>query len=387
MSPAEDEAPIGYDALYEDAACGLLLTDADGLISLANRTFCQWIGVDRAELVGKRRFQDLLTMGGRIFHQTHWAPLLRMQGSIAEVKLDLARSDGPPIPMVMNAIRREHGGRSFHELALFVAEDRNTYERELMRARKRAEDLLGELEIQRGLAEDRARFAEQMVGIVSHDLRNPLSTISLGGQALRMAGLPEPQARMLGSIMRATDRALRMISDLLDFTQARIGKGLTVDIQPIDLHAVVAAQVDELAMAYPGRSLLHHRTGEGPCMADGDRLAQLVGNLVSNALAYGDAGSAVTVTTDIGAAGFSITVHNSGAPIDPEILPTLFQPMVRGGGANHESRSVGLGLYIVAEIACAHGSRVGVTSTESGGTEFRVDFPGLSAGPRPPRCP
>ena len=103
-------ALAGVEALYEQAPCGLLVTDDDGLVLRVNATFCDWLGVAPDALVGERRFQDLLTMGGRIFHQTQWAPLLQIQGSVAEVKLDLVREGRAPLPAVMNAIRRERGG-------------------------------------------------------------------------------------------------------------------------------------------------------------------------------------------------------------------------------------------------------------------------------------
>ena len=414
-------------ALYDCAPCGLLVTDDDGLVLRVNRTFCDWLGVDAGTLVGQRRFQDLLTMGGRIFHQTQWAPLLRMQGSVAEVKMELARDGADPLPMVMNAIRRAHGERIVHELALFIARDRHAYERELLASRKRAEELLAEqraarealafaetrlrmaldagslhvweldpetlerrfdpgvalllgrpepgpvafddyvaaidpddvaqarealehalqhpgrtyrhayrlngedgvqrtvlatgralvsetdakprvfgvlqdiseLTAQRAAAEDRALFAEQMVGIVSHDLRNPLSTIGMGAEVLSMMGVPQRQQPVLDNIQRASKRALRLINDLLDFTRARLGQGLALDARPIDLHGTVGAQVDELAQAHPAATIVHRRAGDGRCVADPDRLAQLVGNLVSNAIAYGAPGKPVTVTTVI----------------------------------------------------------------------------------------
>ena len=173
--------------LYDYAACGLLVTDADGTIRVVNDTFCQWTGHKRDDLIGKRRLQDLLTMGGRIFHQTHWAPLLQIQGSVAEVKLDVVHASGEVKPMILNAVSRAHGNVVRHEIAAFGAEDRHRYERELLQARRRAEELhtrsveaqralvaaQAELDVQKQAAEDRALFAEQMVGIVSHDLRNP----------------------------------------------------------------------------------------------------------------------------------------------------------------------------------------------------------------------
>ena len=115
---------VTTDTLYEHAACGLLLTEADGTIIGANATFCGWVGYAREELVARRRVQDLLTIGGRVFHQTHWLPLLTIQGSVAEVKLDMVRHDGEKIPMLLNAVSRSHGGAIRHELAVFVATDR-----------------------------------------------------------------------------------------------------------------------------------------------------------------------------------------------------------------------------------------------------------------------
>src|SRR5438045_9060217 len=108
-----------WQALYEDAACGLLLTGVDGTILRVNRTFCRWIGMSAEELCDRRRMQDLLTMGGRIFHQTHWAPLLQMQGSVAEVKVDVVHRDGHTVPMMMNAQRWSHAGGEFNDLSLF----------------------------------------------------------------------------------------------------------------------------------------------------------------------------------------------------------------------------------------------------------------------------
>ncbi len=366
---------VDWEASYDDAPCGLLITAPDGGIRFANLTLCRWLGVEREELVGKRRFQDLLTMGGRIFHQTHWAPLLHMQGSVAEVKLDLAHRDGHPIPVVLNARVRERHGVVSHELALFVATDRHAYERELLLARKRAEELLVELGHQRSAAENRASFAEQMIGIVSHDLRNPLSTIALGTQLLERTNPSAAQAKVQGNISRAAARALTMVGDLLDFTRARIGEGLLVEAKPVDLHAFVAGCVEELALAHPSHKLVHERRGAGEAWADADRLCQLIGNLTSNAVAYGSPDAPVSVISLIEVEHAMVTVHNTGPVIPPDAMAALFQPMVRGTDIGAASRSVGLGLYIVSQIACAHGGTVEVTSTEEGGTAFSVKLP------------
>jgi len=444
-----------------------------------------------------------LTMGGRIFHQTHWSPLLRIQGSVAEVKLDVVHREGHTIPMIFNALRRERAGVTFHELAAFVAEDRNKYERELVQARKRAEELLlkeqqaqealslaqGRLRLaldsaqlyvwdlepntrvpryepkvalllgdptprpvthaeflehvhpedraemaaerhldafaaesgydatyrlrrrdgaertvratgrgffdasgvlqqvvgllrdvtvevrQRAAAEDRALFAEQMIGIVSHDLRNPLAVVQMGAVLLGRSQVTPSQARTIDRIAAATGRANRLITDLLDFTQARVGTGLKVQRGDVDLHTLVGASVDELSLAFPGRHLLHHPHGQGTTAVDADRLVQMLGNLVANAVSYGAPDRPVVVTTRVAAGGASVSVHNDGAPIPPDLLPIIFEPMTRGQGTSSR-RSVGLGLFIVREILRAHGGAVAVESSASAGTTFTARFPG-----------
>jgi phosphoserine phosphatase RsbU/P len=363
--------------LFEKAACGLARTTGDGTFVHVNELLCEWVGYSGDELRGRRKLQDLLTMGGRIFHQTHWHPLLQIQGSVSEVKLELVHRDGSKLPMVMNAIGRSGPEGIHHDIALYIARDRDAYERELVHSRKKLEALVAEATRLHAQLQDRALFSEQMVGIVSHDLRNPLSTIMMGTALLSRGEATPNQLRLLGRVSRAADRANRLIIDLLDFTQARMGKGISVAPRRIDLRTAVAEVIEELALAYPGRKLVHQHEGASECIADADRLSQLIGNLVSNAMAYGEPGAAVTVVSGVDDASSGlVTVHNWGTPIPKAVEAKLFQPMVRGEGEAHSGSSVGLGLFIVAEIAKAHGGAVSVESSAERGTTFRVVFPG-----------
>jgi sigma-B regulation protein RsbU (phosphoserine phosphatase) len=363
LSPADPGGPAA-EALYGEAACGLVLTDGNGKIQRANATFCRWLGIEEPQL-RERRFQDLLGTGARIFHQTHWAPLLQMQGSISEVKLDVRHADGRLLPMVLNAVRRVEAGVVRHELAVFSASDRHSYELELLRARRQAESLLAE-------QQDRALFAEQMVGIVSHDLRTPLSAISMGAELLGRLGPTPQQTQIVENLQRSARRSRRLIDDLLDFTMARIGRGLKIKKVPVELHALVANQVHELSLAYPRHELRHVAKGQGEVSADADRIFQLIGNLVANAAAYGAKGRPITITTSFEHGLASVAVHNFGPAIPVHLLPTLFQPMVRGTDAPSDTRSVGLGLYIASEIAHAHGGGITVSSSQEEGTRFEV---------------
>jgi sigma-B regulation protein RsbU (phosphoserine phosphatase) len=384
-------APDERIELYEAAPVGFLVTQDNGLITRVNRRFCEWLDVPCEQLVGSKRFQDLLTVGSKIFHQTHWLPLLQIQGSVAEVQLELVAGDGRVLPMLINALRvpRPEGFR--HELALFVAHDRRKYEQELLRARKRAEQLLeseraaqealaAALRTQEREAQLRAQIAEQLIGIVSHDLRTPLNAITLGTGMLATSRPLAAQDRIVERIASAARRANRLLEDLLDFTSARIGGGLPIRRVPLDLHASVAETVEELKLTWQGRPLRHETHGAGSCVADSDRLAQLVINLVNNAMTYGTPEQPVTVTTRGEQAWLTLEVHNMGPAIAEALLPHIFEPLRRG---EHQvksgSRSVGLGLFIVHQIALAHGGTMEVHSSASEGTRFVLTLPSPDA--------
>lgn len=314
-------------------------------------------------------------MGGRIFHQTHWMPLLEMQGSISEVKVELVCAKPPDIPVVMNAVRMERNGAWVHEIALFVARDRDRYEKELVRAQQRLEFLV---EAEKKLADealDRAAYAEQLVGIVSHDLRNPLSAIQLGVKVLSLSQPTEQQQRTLDRISWSANRTIRLIADLLDFTQARLGSGLVAHLVPMELHKVIAEAIDELRVVFPQRKFEHIKSGTGEVHGDVDRLTQLIGNLVANAAVYGTPGTPIEITSDIAEERFEVSVHNVGQPIPRDLIPTLFKPLVRGVENVGDARSVGLGLYIVDAIVKAHGGSISVDSTVKCGTCFTATFP------------
>ena len=267
----------GHEQLYDAAPCGLLLASADGTVLDVNATLCHWLHCRKHELLGKTRFPDLLSVGGRIFWQTHLHPLLRMQSSVAEVKLELRRGDGQLLPVIVNAAERAWQGQVLLHLAVFIAEDRHKYERELLLQRQRAEELAAQhasdqqaLAAAQAQALDRATFAEQLVGMVSHDIRNPLSVIHMSAALLERGVGAEQQKAAVARISRAVQRVQHLIGDLLDFTQARVGGGLSLKKQPdVDLHQAVADAVAELAIAFPQCTLRHERAGKTSAGSNG----------------------------------------------------------------------------------------------------------------------
>lgn len=218
-------------------------------------------------------------------------------------------------------------------------------------------------------------LAELFVGVVSHDLRNPLNVIMLNTALLqRGPALPEPATAAVGRIKTSGERAMRLIRDLLDFTQARMGKGLPVTPAACDLHATIRQALDEVRHAHPGREIALELHDDPNGICDADRVAQMVTNLVVNALVHGAPDRPVGVRVDGNADSVTIVVRNGGDPIAPELLGVLFEPLRRGSSRNGGG-NIGLGLFIVDQIARAHGGSVEVRSSVSDGTAFTVKMP------------
>ncbi len=232
--------------------------------------------------------------------------------------------------------------------------------------------------------DERGRFRDRLIGIVSHDLRNPINTIVLGTSSL----LDDPNLdtyalKTLRRIQAAADRAGRMISDLLDYTQAHLGGGIHINPSPNDLASIARQVVDEVEIAHPDHTIELAAVGDTRVEIDADRVAQVLGNLTSNAVSYSPRGTCVRVEVRGDANAVTMSVHNQGTPIPPERLRDIFEPMHQvSPGAGRASRSVGLGLYIVENIVVAHRGTVTVASSAEAGTTFTVAFPKNAAAVR-----
>jgi signal transduction histidine kinase len=227
-----------------------------------------------------------------------------------------------------------------------------------------------------------ADFRERFMGMLAHDLRQPLNTMVMVNRSLARAeaGAPERE-QLLAMQLRAAERMQRMISELLDFTRNRPESGLPIAPQWADFGAIVRASWAEICLGHPER-VLELRI-EAPCegLWDRDRLTQLCSNLLGNAVEHSTPGSAIEVQLTATPKQAQLRVANQGLAIAPELLPTLFQPFRRGLEGTSPSSSLGLGLYIVDQIVHAHSGTVTVRSDASG-TEFVVCLP-RESGPAP----
>lgn len=225
--------------------------------------------------------------------------------------------------------------------------------------------------------ERQTQFEKQLIGIVSHDLRTPLNVISLAAARLtRDEELSASATKNVVRIQNAAHRAVRMVADLLDFTQARLGGGIPIERRATDLNTLLDALVTELEPAFPDRRVECVYEGDGQGAWDPERITQLAQNLITNALKYSPDDSVVKVFTQRTESAVLLRVHNLGTPIPSAQLTEVFEPLQRGREQiDRVTRSVGLGLYIVKQIVEAHRGSVQVESSASEGTTFVVSLP------------
>ncbi len=225
-----------------------------------------------------------------------------------------------------------------------------------------------------------ARFAEQFIGILGHDLRNPLSSIAMSAALLARKLKETPQERIVERIALSTARMGRMVDQLLDLTQGRLGGGIPIQRQPANLSEVVTMVVDELRAANPTRAVSCEVPAAAPGGWDADRLAQVVSNLVGNALGHGDPSRPVAIRLLYDGATATLTVRNHGAAIPPALVPVLFEPFRRGPRDSYgrTPAGLGLGLYITQQIVRAHGGAIAVASNAAA-TTFTVTLPVVEA--------
>lgn len=225
-------------------------------------------------------------------------------------------------------------------------------------------------------AEELSASRERFLGVLGHDLRSPLQVITLSAHTLLELEQREPATQALRRILRGAERIEALVGDLLDFARGRFGEGLVIDRRPLDVADLLERAIDELRARHPKRELRFRNPGTRSARWDGERVVQLVVNLVENALAHSPPESMVTVGVEIVEDRARLMVHNFGKPIPPQLVTRIFQPFSQASEQATGSRSgLGLGLYIASQIAHAHGGDITVTSSAEDGTRFLVTLP------------
>ena len=229
---------------------------------------------------------------------------------------------------------------------------------------------------------ENVQYAKEMfLAILGHDLRTPLGAIYTSATFMVETGeLREPYLSLITRIVRSAARSVAMVGELLDFTRSRLGGGIPVVREEVDLGKLVHEAVDEVSAAHPNNDFRVDTRKKQSGAWDSPRLSQALVNLLGNAAEHAPAGTPISVGLDADGDDVAITMHNMGAAILPDQLDGLFNPMkARKGGSVPASGgptgNLGLGLYIAERIVHAHGGRIEVESAEMEGTTFTVHLP------------
>jgi signal transduction histidine kinase len=219
--------------------------------------------------------------------------------------------------------------------------------------------------VQSKLKEERhtAELREQFIAILGHDLRNPIGAILNSAQLLLRTAPDDRTVRIANIIQDASYRVKALIENMLDFARGRMGEGIILSISPDeDLEKILTQVVTELGLIWPESNIEIHFDLNQPVSCDGKRIAQLFGNLLSNALTHGKRGTPVLVQARCENGEFRLSVTNIGEKISDKAMSKLFHPFSRGEVKPNQD-GLGLGLYIASEIAAAHGGKIDVVST------------------------
>jgi signal transduction histidine kinase len=239
-------------------------------------------------------------------------------------------------------------------------------------------------------AADKARavqFQRRVLGMVGHDLRNPLSVISMCAAQLARTNMGGDRSQAwLGRISAAANRMERMIRDLLDSSRIELGIALPLEIRKGDVDKSCSRIVEDFRAIHPSREIRYEPGDTGEVDWDPDRIEQVLENLMGNALKYSPERTPIRLAWTRTDGEIVIEVANGGAPIPSSLLPHVFEPFRRGPqlGSAGARNGVGLGLYIVSQIVRQHGGTISVQSSEEAGTKFTVKLPQAapSAAPR-----
>ena len=356
--------------LYEHAPCGYLSTLPDGTIVKINQTLVDWLGRSRESLLDGTRFQTVLAIGSRIYYETHYAPLMQMQGFVNEIAFDLVAGDGRLLPVLMTARQRRDadGTPLVNRITLFDATDRRRYERELLLARRKAEQV----------AKDKAA----LIAMLSHDIRNPLNAI-MGVVQLLDRGELDPQQRRFVQLLRSSsENMLNLLNHVLELSRAE-SSSFALAETPFDLHTLIgdAVATFDAAAREKGLTVRASVAGDIPTLLLGDPLAigQILANLLGNAVKFTDQGRIEVVVrakdfaTD--AVTVSFAVSDTGIGISPDRVGKIFNEFtqasydtaMRFGGS-------GLGLTITRKLLALYGSTVQVDSVPGEGSTFSFEL-------------
>lgn len=389
-----------FAALMDAGPCGLLLFDDRGAILDANTTLLGWLGRTRAETLGQN-LEALLPSGGRIFYQTHLFPLLRSAGSVSEMYFALRTLDGRELPILFNAQRSAAGETASTVLVCMLINNRQQFEGALLEAwhaeqaaRADADTKSHELDkLNAELAQRNAALVEadellrqsnaskdEFIGLVAHELKNPLSALSgTFGYLTRnpATALTEDSETLIRDLHLEFTRLISVIDNLLIIARSEMTD--IVDIEPVLIARLIRAVITKQQAGDSSRALELDMPAELPMvLASWSLTEQILENFITNARKYGTENSPIRVLVRPVENRVSITVANEGEELTAAEVDRFFGAFYRDARHRFQAPGVGLGLTVCQRLAEAQNATISAQPRQGGGLEISLLLPVLA---------
>jgi PAS domain S-box-containing protein len=360
--------------MLDEAPCGFVSFGDDGRIRYVNTTLARRLGFSRDDLVGKP-IEQILTVGSRIFYQTHLFPLVKLHGRAQEVFVLFRAGSGEEVAMLVNAERRERGAAgAVTECVLMEVRERRKFEEALVNARQAAD------RANVALAEA-TKAKSTFLAVMSHELRTPLNAISGYVQLLEMevhGPVTAPQREALGRIQRSQRHLLRLINDVLNLAKIEAGR-VDYQIKPVELTTVVKSVLPmvEPQMNQKGLGLEQVLVPEVVASADREKVEQILLNLLTNAVKFTPAGGMLRIETGLREPERVFArVIDTGIGIPADMIGRVFEPFIQVNTTHTKAtEGTGLGLAISRDLARGMGGDLTATSTPGKGSTFELTLP------------
>jgi PAS domain S-box-containing protein len=363
----------GVNELLDSAPCGFVSFGDDGRIVYVNATLLERLGYTRDDLIG-HQFETLLSVGSRIFHQTHFFPLVKLHGRAQEVFMLLRARDGEDVGMLTNAVRHARDGADVIDCVFMEVRERRKFEEALLQTRQ-------DLEKQRAAADEANQAKSNFLAVMSHELRTPLNAIG-GYVQLLTLGIHGPvtkeQQEALERIDRSQRHLLRLINDILNLSRIEAGK-VDYRVENVSLSEVVGSI---LPMIEPQRAAKDLRfeaaVPDGiTARADRDKVQQIILNLLTNAIKFTGRGGSIRVEAGTrSSARVYLCVSDTGMGIPADMREKVFEPFIQVDASHSRAgEGTGLGLAISRDLARGMGGDLKAESELGVGSTFELALP------------
>jgi len=388
---------LDFKTIYNNAPCGYLFTLEDGTLLDVNDTFLAFTGYSREEIIENKRFEDFLSIGGKIYYETHFTPLLHMQGEVSQINFDFIRKDGTRFPVLINAIVQSVNKKHKHiQIIVIDITQRKQYEMELLNAKRKSEELLLQLsnlnieltsnieviKEQSCQLEKLNATKDKFFSIVAHDLITPLSSLKMFSSLL-IEGFDnlnkEEILTMSKQLIDSVDNTIEMADNLITWAMVQMG-GYQFNEQTIKVKDITSNICDVYQGVALKKGIHFNCSVEDSLTITGDKnqIEFIIRNLLNNAIKFTHENGFVSLTAiSLQDGKVQISVSDTGVGISDEYKRELFS-INKKQSTNGTAGEIGtgLGLMLSYEFMKLNGGQIEIESSLGKGSTFHTKFKG-----------